>query len=39
MCEVGSDLPILESQPYVILGTVFKVSELWIPYQRRRDDQ
>lgn len=39
MCEVGSDLPILESQPYVILGTVFKVSELRIPYQQCRDDQ
>lgn len=39
MCGVGSDLPILESQPSVILGTVFKVSELWIPYQQCRDDQ
>lgn len=39
MCEVGLDLPILESQPYVILGMVFKVSELWIPYRQYRDDQ
>lgn len=39
MCGIGLDLPILESQPYVILGTVFKVYELQIPYQQYRDDQ
>ena len=38
MCEVGLDLPILESQPYVILGMVFKVSVLRIPYQQCGDD-